>query len=121
MYYSRNFRMELKDNKSKVRVLNKLARDRLHENLAVRGATAITRILSDEEYKLALYKKLQEEVTEFLETPIPEELADVLEVIYALAPIVAGSIQELEQVRIAKKDHRGGFDKKMFVEEIHEN
>lgn len=113
--------MTLKNGKSKVRVLNKLARDRLHENLAARGATAITHILSDEEYRFALYKKLEEEVAEFLETPIPEELADVLEVVYALAPLVAGSIEELERVRIAKKNHRGGFDKKMFVEEIHEN
>jgi predicted house-cleaning noncanonical NTP pyrophosphatase (MazG superfamily) len=50
-----------------------------------------------------------------------EELADVLEVVYALAPLIAGSIEELEQVRIAKKTYRGGFDKKIFVEKIHEN
>lgn len=112
--------MKLKINHSKIRVLNKLARDKLHENLATRGATAITTILSDQEYQSALYKKLQEEVGEFLETPIPEELADVLEVVYALAPLITGSIEELEQVRISKKKHRGGFDKKMFVVEIHE-
>ncbi len=104
----------------KVRILNKLARNNLHENLAARNATAVTRILSDNEYRVALYKKLQEEVGEFLETPITEELADVLEVVYALAPLVAGSQEELEKVRIAKKEHRGGFDKKMFVMEIHE-
>lgn len=113
--------MAFNNDRKKVRVLNKLARNNLHENLAARGATAITRILSDDEYKDALYKKLQEEVGEFLETPIPEELADVLEVVYALAPLVAGSMEELEQVRIAKKEYRGGFDKKIFVEEIHEN
>lgn len=113
--------MSVKKDSKKVRVLNKLARNNLHENLATRGATAITRILSDEEYKQALYKKLQEEVGEFLETPIPEELADVLEVVYALAPLIAGSVEELEHVRIAKKEYRGGFDKKIFVEEIRDN
>lgn len=31
----------------KIRILNKLARNNIHENLAMRGATAATRILSD--------------------------------------------------------------------------
>ncbi len=105
---------------SKIRVLNKLARNNLHENLASKGGKAITRILSDEEYKIALFNKLQEEVKEFLEEPIPEELADVLEVVYALAPLIAGSREELEKVRLAKREHGGGFDKKMFVIEIHD-
>lgn len=104
----------------KIRTLNKLARDKLLENLAARGETAITRTLSDEEYRTALYKKLQEEVSEFLETPIPEELADVLEVVYALAPLVVGSKEELEKVRLSKREQRGGFDKKLFAIEIHE-
>lgn len=104
----------------KVRALHKLARNNLHENLAARGATAVTRILSNDEYRIALYKKLQEEVGEFLETPIPEELADILEVVHALAPLVAGSWEELEKVRIAKREYRGGFDKKLFILEIHE-
>ena len=104
---------------SKIRVLNKLARNNIHENLAKRGATAVTRILSDDEYKVALYKKLQEEVSEFLETPIPEELADILEVTHALAPLVAGSMEELEKVRADKYKVRGGYDKKIFLVEIH--
>lgn len=104
-----------------IRILNKLARDKLHENLVQRKATAITRILSDDEYKQALYKKLQEEVGEFLETPIAEELADVLEVVYALAPLIAGSKEALEQVRVEKKERRGGFDTKLFVIEIHDH
>jgi predicted house-cleaning noncanonical NTP pyrophosphatase (MazG superfamily) len=97
-----------------------LGRNNIHENLAAKGGTAITRILTDEEYKLALYEKLQEEVGEFLETPIVEELADILEVIHALAPIVAGSWEELEKVRLEKLKIRGGYDKKIFIEEIHD-
>jgi predicted house-cleaning noncanonical NTP pyrophosphatase (MazG superfamily) len=103
----------------KIRVLNKLARNNIHENLAAKGETAVTHILSDQEYKAALFKKLQEEVNEFLEEPIPEELADILEVIHALAPIVAGSWEELEKVRKEKLAIRGGYDKKIFLVEIH--
>lgn len=105
---------------SKIRVLNKLARNNIHENLALRGATAKTRILSDEEYKQALFKKLQEEVGEFLEEPIIEELADIQEVINALVPVIAGSKEEFEKVREEKLKFRGGYDKKIFLYEIHE-
>ncbi|CAN5202614.1 hypothetical protein BH09DEP1_BH09DEP1_3210 [soil metagenome] len=105
---------------SKIRILNKLARNNIHENLALRGATAVTRILSDEEYKEALFKKLSEEVAEFLETPIPEELADIQEVINALIPVIAGTREEFEKVRTEKLKFRGGYDKKLFLYEIHE-
>ena len=104
----------------KIRIINKLGRDNIHENLALKGETAITYVLSDAEYKIALFKKLQEEVNEFLEEPIPEELADILEVIHALAPIVAGSWEELEKVRKEKLAFRGGYEKKLFLVEIHE-
>lgn len=104
----------------KIRILNKLARNNIHENLALRGATAVTRTLSDQEYKQALFKKLQEEVTEFLEEPIAEELADIQEVINALIPIIASSPEEFEKVRAEKFNFRGGYDKKIFLQEIHE-
>lgn len=105
---------------SKTRTVNKLTRNFIHENLAVRGARALTRILSPEEYHRALVEKLQEEVREFLETPNSEELADILEVVYALAPLIAGSKENLEKVRLAKKKIRGGFDKKIFTIQIYE-
>lgn len=105
---------------SKIRILNKLARNNIHENIAAKGGNAKTRILSNDEYKIALFKKLQEEVGEFLETPIPEELADIQEVINALAPLIAGSAQELERVRTEKFKIRGGYDKRIFLIEIHD-
>ncbi len=97
-----------------------MGRDNIHENLAAKGGKAITHILSDDEYKVALYNKLQEEVKEFLENPIPEELADIQEVINALAPIITGSMEELEKVRAEKFKVRGGYHKKIFIEEIHD-
>lgn len=105
---------------AKIRTLNKLARNNIHENLALRGATAVTRILSDEEYKQALFNKLQEEVAEFLKEPITEELADIQEVINALVPLIAGTQEEFEKIRKEKFKFRGGYDKKIFLYEIHE-
>lgn len=105
---------------SKIRILNKLARNNIHENLALRGATAVTRVLSSEEYKAALFDKLQEEVAEFLKEPITEELADIQEVINALVPLVAESRETFEKVREEKLKFRGGYDKKLFLYEIHE-
>lgn len=104
----------------KIRVINKLGRDNIHENLALKGETAVTYALNDQEYKQALFKKLQEEVNEFLAEPITEELADTLEVIHALAPVIAGSWDALEKVRKEKLAFRGGYNKKLFLVEIHE-
>ena len=51
-----------------------------------------------------------EEVGEFLASDSdPEELADVLEVVYALAALTGTDLQQLEKLRAAKADERGGF------------
>ncbi len=88
--------------------------------MAAKGGSAVTLILTNQEYRVELVKKLQEEVNEFLEDQCTEELADILEVIHALAPIVAGNLANLEQVRLAKLQESGGYDKQMFVIEIHD-
>lgn len=105
----------------KIRIFNKLGRNKIHENIAVNGGKAITRILTQDEYLVALYNKLQEEVKEFLDTPNSEELADILEVVCALAPLISGSMQELEKIRAAKAQDRGGFDERIFLIEIHDS
>ena len=45
----------------------------------------------------------------------PEELADILEVIYRIAKLRGKSKEELEQIRIKKVEKRGGFDKNLFL------
>jgi len=61
---------------------------------------------------------LQEEVDEVLEdTNVDEELADVLEVIYAMLAFRKITFEELEQIRLKKKDERGGFKNKIILEE----
>jgi predicted house-cleaning noncanonical NTP pyrophosphatase (MazG superfamily) len=47
-----------------------------------------------------------------------EELADLLEVIQALAKLHGASIEEVEAVRVDKAQKRGGFQEKVFLIEV---
>ena len=64
---------------------NKLVRDKIPKIIEDSGKSATIRILSDSEYVNALETKLDEEVGEYHRDKSVEELADILEVIYALA------------------------------------
>ena len=63
----------------------KLVRDHIPAMITQRGDQPVTRILACDEYRHELRRKLHEEVAEFCATGEVEELADVLEVVYALA------------------------------------
>jgi len=56
-----------------------------------------------------LRHKLTEEVDEFLMSQDPEELADILEVLYALADCLGLDAAGLEALRREKAERRGGF------------
>ena len=97
-------------------VYNKLVRDRIPEIIAEReGQAPKTRILTEKEYRVELAKKLNEEVAEYQATPNSEELADILEVVYALAAVHNLDPEALEQIRQEKATPRGGFSKKIFL------
>ena len=66
---------------------NKLVRDKIPEIIAQQGESANIRILSDKAYTAALEQKLDEETAEFHKEKNLEELADILEVVYALRMI----------------------------------
>lgn len=99
-----------------MKIYNKLVRDKIPEIMLKNGAKPITRILSDEEYILELKNKLQEEVAEFLESDNIEEVADIEEVLLAILKAKKVSLEEFEQIRTTKKEKRGSFDKKIFLE-----
>ena len=101
-------------------IYNKLVRDKIPEIIEASGKTCETEILSDEEYLQMLDKKLDEELAEYHQEQNIEELADLLEVLYATAKARGYSIEELEQVRVEKKKVRGGFDKKILLSSIME-
>lgn len=99
-------------------VYNKLVRDKIPEIIQASGKTCETEILSDEEYLQMLDKKLDEELAEYHQEQNIEELADLLEVLYASAKARGYSIEQLEQVRIEKQKARGGFDKKILLKMV---
>ena len=99
-------------------VHNKLVRDKIPEIIDNAGKTPVTHILSDDEYISELDKKLNEECAEYQADKSLEELADMLEVMYAIAVARGYSVEELEAVRRDKAEKRGGFEKHIFLERV---
>ena len=96
-------------------VYNKLVRDRIPDMIKAQGETPIIRILDTEEYLQHLEAKLDEETGEYHRDKNPEELADILEVVFALAEAIGCSKKELMEVYRRKHDARGGFEKRIFL------
>jgi predicted house-cleaning noncanonical NTP pyrophosphatase (MazG superfamily) len=95
---------------------NKLIRDRISEIIENAGHKSKIRILDDDEYVTYLSKKLQEEVDEFQESMSLEELADIMEVVFALAAAQGKTPEDMEALRVDKREKRGGFEKRFFLE-----
>ena len=100
---------------------NKLVRDRIPEIIVASGKTCVTEILSVEDYLRMLDAKLDEELAEYHQDQNIEELADLLEVIYATAKARGYTKEQLEQVRAKKASERGGFEKRILLKEVHED
>ncbi len=93
----------------------KLVRDKIPEIIASNGEIADIRILdNDEEYITRLIEKLGEEYREFLEDRSIEELADMLEVIYAIADRI-GTRKSMEIIRKGKHAERGGYARRVLL------
>lgn len=99
---------------------NKLVRDKIPEIIGKSGAKAITRTLTDEEYKVFLEKKLDEEVAEFHESKSLEELADIHDVLTAILKAYGYYLEELTAKRIVKTLERGGFTQKILLVGVEE-
>ena len=102
------------------KIYNKLVRDKIPEIIENDGEKPIVRVLNDNEYKKELEKKLKEEYEEFLiaekKSERLEELADMLEVIRTLALLEDEDIQFIIDIMDKKREKRGGFTKKIFLE-----
>jgi len=95
--------------------MGKLVRDKIPMLIAQSGEMPLTRILEQEEYRSCLEAKLDEEVAEFHADQNAEELADILEVVYALAENMGCSREQLQQVYEKKHAQRGGFRERIFL------
>jgi len=92
----------------------KLVRDKIPAIILADGKKPMTRILDTEEYLEELDKKLNEEIAEYQADKSIEEMADVLEVLFAICEARGHSIDELMEVRAAKREKRGGFEERIF-------
>jgi len=102
------------------KIYNKLVRDKIPQIIQNKGGIAQTVVLSEEDYLKELNIKLQEEVKEYLESGEVEEIADILEVLLALAKQKGLSYNELEEIRDQKVKKRGAFNDKIFLISVEE-
>lgn len=106
------------------RIYNKLVRDNIPNIIQSKGETPVTRILDDDAYKLELEKKLNEEYHEVLEASGEdriEELADMFEIMRALAKLENKTLQDVIACADRKSEKRGAFEEKIFLEKVIEN
>ncbi|SIR23863.1 nucleoside triphosphate pyrophosphohydrolase [Priestia flexa] len=103
-------------------IYNKLVRDYIPQIIEQSGKRYTTSNLTIDEYKKELKKKAEEEWGEYIEAKTEheavEELADLLEVVYALAALNGATPQQLEHVRQQKADEKGGFNERVFLVEV---
>ena len=103
------------------KVYNKLVRDNIPEIIIEDNQVPVTKVLDKEEYKKALEEKILEEYNEVLETIGEDrlkELADLLEIIKSLAELENSSLDEVLKIAKEKREKRGGFSKKIYLEKI---
>lgn len=103
-------------------IYNKLVRDRIPEIIQDTGKDLKSEVLSHDRYIVELKKKLNEEIEEYQAATTNEdaleELADVLELMNALARVHGSMIEDVDKIREEKAAKRGGFDEKIFLIEV---
>ena len=97
------------------KIINKLVRDNIPSICKENKQLPETKILDDKTYTTALYEKLKEEVNEYLTSKEIEELADIIEVIEALAENQGSSLGEVMKIKQTKQNKNGGFKNKVFL------
>ena len=100
---------------------HKLVRDGIPRIIEAGGGQPVTRVLDRAGYLAALRAKLVEEAEEARAAPdgqLGSELADVLEVLRALAAAHGMSWEDVVAEAARKRDERDGFDRRIFLEYV---
>ena len=97
---------------------DKLIRDKIPEIIEKSGKKCITETMDTDTYIRYLDEKLNEELAEYQADKSLEELADLLEVMYAVVKARGYKIEELEQVRREKAEKRGAFEKRLLLKGV---
>jgi predicted house-cleaning noncanonical NTP pyrophosphatase (MazG superfamily) len=103
-----------------IKIYNKLIRDKIPEIIAKSGKKAIVEKVDGEEYFRLLNEKLGEELNEYMETYDIEELADLVEIIYAILDYQNVTVEEFENIRKKKAQQRGAFKERLVLLKVFE-
>lgn len=99
---------------------DKLIRDKIPEIIEQSGKKCIVEVMDNDTYIEYLDQKLNEELAEYQQNKSIEELADLLEVMYAVVTARGYSVAELERIRLEKAEKRGAFEKKLLLKSVSE-
>ena len=94
---------------------NKLVRDKIPEIIEKNGSKCTCRIMSEETYLDCLDTKLFEEVTEYDMDKSKEEIADILEVLMAIAKARGYEWSDIIAIQEKKREERGGFEQRILL------
>ncbi len=101
---------------------NKLIRDRVPEIIKKDDAMPKVSRLNHAKFVKELKKKIIEESNELQmaksRKSLLNELSDILEILMSIAKVEKLDWKSVENKRKRKKLERGGFDKKLFLEEV---
>ena len=98
-----------------MKIYDKLIRDRIPEIIENSGNHCEVEVVSDEIALEYLYKKLNEEVEELLEDKNLEEIADVVEVLFAIGKKYGYSEEDILNRRTEKLSKSGGFENNIIL------
>lgn len=101
---------------------SKLVRDKVPSLIEEDGRIAHYNILNGEEYKIALKRKMVEEVGELIEAESEEEmkegLVDIAEVVDAIIKAYDFNPKELIDRQFEKLDKKGGFERGLYLYKV---
>ena len=107
-----------KNTEPRVKKHNELVRDRVPEIIEQSGKRCVVTVLEQAEYLKMLEVKLQEDVSEFQKSKSLVKLADLLEVTEAIVKVRGYSWDELIRVRKVLLEKRGGYEKRLLLNEV---
>lgn len=104
-------------------LFNKLAREKSVKTLEDKGAVfKLSKLDDNNEYLEALTQKIVEELEEVFECESQEELivelADLEEAFDSFKRLVKIDQKDVNEAKKAKREHRGDFESRLFVEHV---
>lgn len=104
-----------------IKYYNKLVRDKIPDVITNTGKACEIEVLQEKEYIEKLNEKLIEELEELRNAKLEEvagEIADVMEVLFAIAETNGVSREEIENARQLKLQQRGGFQERILLKSV---